>query len=364
MPSFQNPIARPQLPFRHEGSNLRHLRDGDSIGREWQKASKDNSVLRANGEALNRLQRTVAGLRKPKFVMDRWHPFKIYNVPPNLCANAADSWRTFRVRAGLVGWRSPFKTPSYASTTYEELLDVSVGSDGIGLSIAFGGYGNPPNGFQDQNILSYTQGGYQTVTVPDTGTTGVTGTSYSEFVLDSNTDNNGERWAEFWIEIPDTNNDATHDQEIFPVIKCRMFQYGAGTRPSQNLTPPPDTIPIGIVCVRKGDDVPILNDPEIGYRIEQYLYDHAIRRYPLGYYLPTGMNIFSAGGMVFRGDWDDDSLSTSTFYPGDVVSKHGDAGGGLTYNELWVYNYYPDQSPAAPAIGGGNPWRRIMYSKF
>ncbi len=372
MPSFKNPISRPALPFRHEGSPLRHLRDGDSIAHEWQKAQRDNQALRSQGNALERLQRTVAKMRVPKFQMDRWFPFKIYNVPPQLCADPSDSWRTFRVRAGTVAWRSLMANPHYQFPPYENILDITNGGDGVGAAINDDVYTNPPNGFQDDTILSFNQGLYEVVNVPNPGTTGVTSTgSFAEFVLNDGIDSNNERWAQFWIEIVDPNVEGDTALDITPKIMCRMFQFGTGSRPELNLFPDPNVIPIGYVVVRRASDGDtLLNNPAIGFRTYQYIYDHQNNRYPTGYFNTSEeggyRDIFSTSGMIYRGDWDDDDLAPCTFYPGDVVTTHGftDETELTTYNALWVFNDAPTQAPEAPGFSIPGVWRKMIRSEF
>lgn len=384
MPSFDNPIPRPQLPFRHEGSPLRHLRDGDSIGREWQKAQKDNAVLRGQGNALSRLQRTVQGLKRPKFVIDRWHPFKIYNVPPQFCSSPADSWRTFRVRLGLVGWRTMTGVPGYTSSTIEESVSVATGSDGMAFLLADAGLGCPVNGYQTDQIMPYgasitsafDYSPWEAVSVPDTGADGVTAAdnNFAEFILNEALDTFGDRVAEFWIEIEDPN-EGGGGADIIPRIKCRMCTFDSQPvpRPTANtIYATPNIIPIGTVIVRRGsDEIPVTNtNPEIGYRVQQFIYDHQIARYPLGYYGSDSAHglkgDFSLGGMIYRGHWTDDALDDSTFYPGDVVSETGFTDGSETtiYRGLYIYNTSPQNSPSAPPKDGDSTWRLIMYSEY
>jgi hypothetical protein len=379
MPITPNPIPRIALPFRHEGSSLRHLRDGDSIGREWQKAKKDNDALRGQGLALSRLQKQFDSLKRPKNQIDRWFPFKIYNVPPQYCSNPNDSWRTFRVRSGFVGWRTMYGAPSWDSNTWERAWLVNTGGDGDWL------YDDPHNGYQSSIIQTFVNGNYEVVSVPSTGTSGATSSygRHAEFVLNSGLDTVNERWAEFWIEISDPNDATTHDQDIDVQIKCRMFSWSAGDpRPLGLIQASQNQIPIGMVSVRKSDDPePLLNTPAFGYAIDQLLYDHCLNRYPLGYYNPTIVDLYSSGGMVYRGEawysdhtglnWSatgvgDSPLVTATFYPGDVVaykSNNGDDTKELS--AIYVYAAEPAQEVEPPQRwSSSGTWELVNRSEF
>lgn len=377
MPSFQNPLSRPSLPFRHEGSPLRHVRDGDAVGREWQKSQKDSIALQSQGNALQRLQRQVARLQEPKFVMDRWHPFKIYNVPAAFCSSPEDSWRTFRVRAGLVGWRSMFGLATLNSYN-EQVVEGYTGSDQVGLAVGFDVPTDPVNGYQSDLIIPFSQYiSADAIEVPSTGTAGVTATTdfMGEFLLNETQDNNNERWAEFWIEINDPNDESNDNLTIYGEIRCRMFQFGSGTRPGL-LTPTVNQIPLGVVCVRRGADAaPLLNSPPIGYRVEQYVYDHMLRRYPIGYY-NASLDMdddyrFSTGGMIYRGEWDKDETPTWTdtifydmmFYPGDVLSVVYTPAD--TFRSLLVYQFSPTNNVGEPPLDGSTSyWKQMFRTEY
>lgn len=269
-----------------------------------------------------------------------------------------------------------------ASTNYgydESLIDVNTGSDRVGLEINGSVYSTDPvNGFQSDAIPQFNQydGVMEEVSVPSTGTSGTTSTdSYAaEFVLNSALDNNNERWAEFWIEVIDNNDASTHDQEIFAQIKCRMFQFGSGSRPGR-MTPVLNQIPIGIVNVRRASDAGPIANPNlaIGFRAEQFVFDHCLRRYPIGYYsssIDMGTDYrFTTGGMIFRGTWNNDDAWADTdlynmaFYPGDVIQKYQPSTDPVKRG-LYLYQIPPDYNVAEPDFGGNSTWKEIFYTEY
>src|ERR1051325_11346644 len=103
---FSSPVHRNRLSQSRELSPLDTAREPDSLMKLWRKSN--GGIFRGSALTQNtsEFSRQMARLRRPTWVNYQFHPFKIYNVPPDRCENPANSWRTFAVRHGLIGVRS------------------------------------------------------------------------------------------------------------------------------------------------------------------------------------------------------------------------------------------------------------------
>ena len=122
--NFNNPIPRSGLPYFHESSAQRSIRDGDAVPRVWQKNKSSTTQLYKTAQAVEQLQRQFNRLRRRSSTSEEqavgMYPFQMYQSPapsdtqlltlgPGATEltraewNADYAWRSFRVRAGKVG---------------------------------------------------------------------------------------------------------------------------------------------------------------------------------------------------------------------------------------------------------------------
>lgn len=231
---------------------------------------------------------------RPSAGSTRFYPFKVYPV-----TNGTDSWRSFAVRSGFIGYRSKYKLPTGGrdpywgefSSKYEQPLFVADGSDGI-VSSAAGGIRN----FETATPAPIS--GFTTVQL--SGTTTATGSGPTLFVLTNDSASPGN-WTgcAIWAEVTDV---AVTGATV--AIKARMLLSSGGLtggfpNSAENIIPLAFIFPITAFGIY---------DPSTPASLVpmQMAFDHVLNRYP-------------ASGS-WRGNWDDDSLSGQIFYPGDLVS--------------------------------------------
>lgn len=271
------------------------------------------------------------------FVFQTILPFTFYNITNEV--NAADTWRTFLMRDGIVAARSKHVSPfDQFAQTYEGNFEqyLTVINDGLGSSP----YAQPvPN-----TGNSVTETGPQIVLNPVNPTIicGVdlnTGEAiqFGQIVLD-NTVNPGFSSADFWVQIIDD-----------PVIGFSANLVGKtfeGGGPGQHNGFPaagPGIIPLAEIQASAGT-APIIYQIQIGNLINRY--KSMVPDINDGTDTP-----FSE--MTWRGPFPSGQL----FWPGDIVSN-----GGHLYQFTGIRNsvYQPGPSPAkSVSLGDGN-WNQIL----
>lgn len=226
-----------------------------------------------------------------------FHPFKIYNVP-------GQDWKTFQIRSGLAGFRPSFDTGGsfggvelgeFANNN-EVLFIADQGSDQVG---------GVPNSQQNDFAADYIVPPgvtYDVITI--TGSATFTNNRATTWVIDTdpaNYDDEGYLYVGFWISFTDAADALTPG---YIQINARIFGDHAGFAgvpwPSE-----PNIIPIGILAA--SDEINDQFPSTTEFLTLQYLFDHAINRYPIN-------------STQWRGRWVTDGLSGQYFYPGDIVS--------------------------------------------
>ena len=301
-------IPRAVQPKFHEGSGLRSERDADSNAQLWKRNSLnvqgDNSVY----AQLNRVVREVNKLRRRQIGYqlqeDTILPFQMYQTDNKL--SAADSWRTFQMRDGLLGARSRYSKVNFA-----------IG-DGVGT--VFGNYENELVVVQDQqSSLS----GFLFTSIPisgqielsktqDTLIVGVDGSGnavgYSQFLPAPDFDDLGQIFFSIYLEIIDSPTPiaSISGVNLYANLKGRMFA-GQGVIAGTAFDVGQNIIPIAIGFYDG-------HSQEVG--IIQIQTGNCVNRFP-AYSESTGFG----QTMNFLGDWTAQSLSGQLFYPCDTITS-------------------------------------------
>ncbi len=281
------------------------------------KISDDNSLLTV----------PEATSASPSTPSEFWYPFKIYTDP-----TATEPANTFAVRAGLVGFRSRFSAPydwdasadfpSLKGRAHEREFLVQDGTDRVGTV--------PYIDFSS----TFVNPGYTTTVLEVTGNATFTGVGKSIFHIDiadsGNYSDGGYLACGFWILVTDSTDDSS--SPTFQV-QARLFAYGgtlAGFASDPWPTGDTDTmiIPLGWIVTSSGTPPPVAGVPTGTFLVQQRAYDHIVNT--------NAMSIATSCGMgSYRGDWDADSLSGQTFYPGDFFSRNTTSL-GVDYTFIYV----------------------------
>lgn len=307
--SRRNSITRSK-----ELSRLATLRESQNPSHLWkfrnQNVFQDNALT--NGTSA--MNRHVARKNKPLYVDLLFYPFKTYLVPVDFCppdgteyvgssalySRANDAFRTFQIRDGFASGRSKHVADSanalFFGSNFENVFHVVAGTDHLGLAGTFN---------WDFQAELYAADPFP-ARLPSDGSE-TPNLNNHQFVLADTVDDPNTVGAAFWIDLKDTT------AGLSPVIRGRMFATVAFPGPS------PHIIPIATVTT------PLFTpyDPSIKQQLQitQYTFNHVINRYCPGY-----SDGFDSAPLFYRGNWDDDSLSGQTFYPGDVVQVYSNNG--------------------------------------
>lgn len=369
--NFNQAIPLQLRPKFSEGSALASERDSRSNAQSWKKARSISRQENSNGIAIQKLTREVAKMRR-RIVgcsssagpdVNFFHPFKIYNVPTEFCPPIdvpnnynpiTDSWRTFRVRAGIVGFRSTNETYQpdggnayYAGLSGPEFYFSASHPVGLGLLSGTDGASRYDPLYTGRNFPydedTFDSIDLETVYLDNTGDFTPTTKTNAVFVLKGDPDDNHAVMASFWIEI----TDVVILTPPVATVKCRMItaQTGDSTGRTNQWFPDASSktiIPIGIICPKEGY-FPWNETEGKDLYCEQILSGNAVNRYSQGYQGSVGG---SMGMMAYRGNWDTDTLTNQYFYPGDAT---------MAGNRMYVHNGY-GQETSAPTGDGTPNW--------
>lgn len=314
--AFDNPIVRNRMPNMAESSRLLPPRESLSTFHNWRhigRTANQAATLRNN---LSQLQSRFPS--RGFTSLKSFHPFKIYQVPPQYCSTdgmaAGNSWRTFSVRDGFVSYRSkfgangnqPIITTGSPRTqgNYDNVFTVN-GTDGIVDQIQFGlppnsdyqveAYSSPQMSFPVQ-LNGYTESDAQGLPI--------------QFVLtDVANAAGGWRGAGIYLKILDDSLLGGTSVNLH----ARMFDDTCGPFPD----PDPLIIPLGVVWAAFNG---LIYDPAVPSQllVRQVQFDNLTNRYPTtpG---PTGFG----SALNYRGQWTADSLAGQYFWPSDLVVVEG-----------------------------------------
>jgi hypothetical protein len=283
-----------------------------------------------------------------------FHPFKIYNAAH--ISDPTKSWRTFQVRGGYIGHRPKKCEPigtfldfygTYilgGTHNYEQIIELSGNSADFGGG--WDGIVSAGQGVYDWFTPSKVAPSPTVVNLADTGD--FTAEGPAQFVLMDTPDDVGQIAAAFWNEIEEFEVSASV-WDLRVKIKARMItsNNGDSTGRTQNLFPDAceNIIPIGIVATgigsATGEEPPYPAETTGQFNIDQILNNHVYGR-PYSHY---------------RGNWDDDTLSGQTFYPGDIVVQDYTVGPDDWQKVGMAFDYSvqtdgPNDNPAAWQIIG------------
>lgn len=257
-----------------------------------------------------------------------------------------DSWRTFQIRDGLVGWRPRFPQfhagslpnnvfiigsngdGNFAWTLYVR-NDSQMSSGGSGLPVSL--FGTPLDPFPTASA-SITRSG---VILQDSTDTLISGfdsggsTILAGQILLSNTllgQGGFAPAASFWIEITDS---AT--KGFYANLWGRMIGPIETPRPGVAYPSGNNIIPLGLVICDNfnfsgGGFIPGIRP--------------AFQQRQCGNFLNQYTNSANGGLMNYRGAWGVDSLSGQLFYPGDIVVDDTVQYNALTISGEDGINYY------------------------
>lgn len=376
--NFNNAIPLQLRPKFSEGSALASERDSRSNAQLWKKARtnsrQENSSVVAIQKAsreIGKMRRRIVGASLPEKAVNFFHPFKLYNVPSEFCPPidvpnnynpVTDSWRTFRVRAGIVGFRSvsasykpnggnPYYTPGLSAPEYYISAAHPIGDAGL-----FGTDGSSRyRADATSEFFPYDEDTFDiqnnTVVYLDNVGDFNAGDSNGTFVIKGTPDENNSVMASFWIEVKDYVGLSGPTARI----KCRMITAQSGDATGRENQFFPDAsnntiIPIGIVVPKVGYFAINIADGKDLY-CEQILNESPVNRYSQGYAGSVGG---SSGMVAYRGNWDSDSIGGQYFYPGDST---------MAGNRMYVHNGYGTEASAPTGDGTPNwTWLNINGS--
>lgn len=327
---FTSSIPRDRVPRTRELSGLDTVREPDSLLKLWKKTN--GGIYRGSALTQNtsEVMRQMARLRKPVWVNYQFHPFKVYNVPPEYCVTPEDSWRTFQVRDGLIELG---QSHSYNNGSLRPYTSVS-GTDGV-VEIPVLNESKP-----DYQTELYTYGGTMNPIRLD-GYNETTDESLpAQFVLTDAAANPGTNWrgAAFYIKLEDLSG-----LGIFtPSIRARMFDQTSFNGFSFDN---PYIIPLAVVYARVRAGSYYVPSSPSNLLVWQFQYGNLVNRVPV---LPGPVG----SALNIRGDWVADSLSGQNFEPGDVVTVDTTStAGGITLTVKSPYVYTSSGIESTPPPG-------------
>ena len=354
-----SPVNRENLVVGSEASRLISPREINSPGQWWKQFSAASQRGNQTPNAIGSLIRAVAAMRRRGDGPDQnIHPFCIYNVPQAFCPAAdpdlgydpaVDAWRTFAVRSGIVALRSKFYqyfdygygNPYWFDYTVPFVVDD--GTDG----------GNEVENYDDPSVVF--RATPQIIMVGNTGDFGAAaGTGPAVFVLDKDVSwgGTGGMEAYFWLAI----DEGDVDNPPTVTVKCRMWTTDIADSTGRTTQawpdPSPANIPIGFVGNAPSDyNAAAAYSP---LTVGQFLYDHVISHTPGVAPIPEYIDEYfdlipevPCAPMVFRGDWDLNTLSGQVFYKGDVISAQAnDAGNQVALGTITLGVFSPSQTVA------------------
>ena len=333
---MNSPLPRGGLGTLRESTTMRSIRDRDSVGNAWKTTNTNAAQLAAVVETVNRQGRTINKLRRrvPTLIQPPAQvilPFTVYNIGNVL--NGVDSWRTFQMRNGLIGFRPKFVYPggfNPAQGNFE--VPTEVFQDGVTDFSAPAPIVAPPAVAASQQVILANDKDTQ-ISGYDANNNPV---GFYQFLPDDTWDSSSGSDIMFsvWAEIIDVKNSVPEGGNPYANLWARMFTYdiddgtGRPTVPFPNAAP--NIFPICYATLEGNLGLGGTKATAGTWMIHQLQIGNLINRYP--------QLIFVNGRIIgtpcLRGWWKADSLAGQIIYPGDLVV---DDRGSIVNGDLTLY---------------------------
>lgn len=346
MPAFNSPLPRGSFPNYHESSPLRDKRDSDATGKQWQKS--DNlrwqlSQIINNASQTNRqvqlLGRRILGMGPQNVAQNvQYGPFAVYKpvqlvinpitpyltfdtdgnpvagffdstVPTNLpttCNPTTDGWRIFAMRDGLVsarGFNSILFEEQNWSPTVSQQFNIPLADFSTTISNSSAEVGQPTTDFV----------GFDYDIDPNDPSQN-TNADVICLVLPGTVDVHGDFNFALWLQV-DPNN-------FWFNVMAKQFSVGDADifpNPTDSTAPP-------IAIISSIQSQMVSNATTTNLAIYQIQFGHVFNH--VGYFSnqifndPPNLNQLAYNSTVnFKGNWNNDGITLTAFFPGDVVTK-------------------------------------------